>query len=55
MWMLGSGSWEVANVQVSDGMVRLTGDSPFGLTAYGYDHKVSYAYPGGFNAAVVSP
>ena len=45
--------WETANVAVPEGVARLTGDAPFGLVAYGYDNKVSYAYPAGFDAAPV--
>jgi len=42
-----SGAWEVGVAAVPEGIVRLTGDQPFGLVAYGYDMKVSYAYPAG--------
>ena len=41
--------WEVGNVPVPEGVHEVTGDAPFGLTAYGYANKVSYAYPGGLN------
>ncbi len=34
-------------LKVSDGVHKVTGDKPFGLTVYGYDCDVSYAYPGG--------
>lgn len=44
---VGGGAWEVGISAVSEGVVRITGDAPFGLTAYGYDSKVSYAYPAG--------
>jgi hypothetical protein len=44
---VGSGAWEVGVVAVPAGVARLTGDRAFGLTAYGYAMKVSYAYPAG--------
>ena len=44
---LGSGEWGVVQLPVPDGVHTVSGDSPFGLTAYGYDCDVSYAYPGG--------
>ena len=50
---VGSGDWEVANVTVSDGVRRLTGNAPFGVVAYGYASKVSYAYPAGLDAATL--
>ena len=43
--------WEVANTWVPEGVNQIEGDGPFGLTAYGYATKVSYAYPGGLNGA----
>ena len=41
--------WQVANVPVPEGVHEVTCEKPFGLTAYGYANKVSYAYPGGLN------
>jgi hypothetical protein len=44
--------WQVGNVPVTEGVHQITGDAPFGLIAYGYANKVSYAYPGGLNGIV---
>ncbi|MCB9730394.1 MAG: IgGFc-binding protein [Deltaproteobacteria bacterium] len=40
-------SFAVARVTVQPGVHTVKGDQVFGLTAYGYDCDVSYAYPGG--------
>ena len=50
---VGSGDWEVGNLTVTEGVRRLTGDAPFGVIAYGYANKVSYAYPAGLDAATL--
>ena len=44
---VGASGWGVARQRVSPGVHQVTGSSEFGLTAYGYDCDVSYAYPGG--------
>ncbi len=42
-----SGDMRWARVAVEPGVHHLKADRPMGLTAYGYDDDVSYAYPGG--------
>ncbi len=37
----------VYQLPIADGIHTVTSDIPFGLTVYGYDCDVSYAYPGG--------
>ncbi len=44
---VGSTGFELVQVPVADGVHIIDGDEPFGVTAYGYDCDVSYAYPGG--------
>ena len=45
---VGNTAWAVAQVSVSDGLHTIVSqDQPIGVTAYGYDCDVSYAYPGG--------
>lgn len=42
-------AWRVAHFDVPEGTHRLTSNRPIGLSVYGYDCNVSYAYPGGLN------
>jgi len=44
---IGNGGYLLAQKKVEPGVHAVSGDAPFGLTAYGYACDVSYAYPGG--------
>ncbi len=46
--------WQVARIPVQTGVHSVTGKKKFGLTAYGYDCDVSYAYPGGLRLKILS-
>ncbi len=43
----GPGGMGVYQLPIADGVHTVTANNPFGLTVYGYDCDVSYAYPGG--------
>jgi hypothetical protein len=43
----GGATWQVAYVELQDGVHRIAGDAPIGLVATGYNVAVSYGYPGG--------
>jgi hypothetical protein len=51
---VGSSGFGVAQIPVPDGVhtIKSTGDF-FGVTAYGYDCDVSYAYPGGLSLKAI--
>lgn len=42
------------DVSVRAGQHRMTGTTPFGITAYGYALYTSYAYPGGLDLRVIN-
>ncbi|MBI5529794.1 MAG: IgGFc-binding protein [Deltaproteobacteria bacterium] len=46
---VGSGKYGVAKKSVGAGTHTVTADAPVGITVFGYDQYVSYAYPGGLN------
>jgi len=43
----------IVQMAVNPGVHTVSGSSPLGLTAYGYDCDVSYAYPGGMKLQAV--
>ncbi len=45
----GTGGWAVAQVIVQEGVHTVSAPEPIGVSAYGYDCDVSYAYPGGLS------
>ncbi len=52
---LGGSTWTVAQLPVAAGVHVVKGSALFGLTVYGYDCDVSYAYPGGLNVSTQTP
>ena len=52
---VGSSNWEVARVKTSDGVHKLSGSQPFGVTVVGFDSYDSYSYPGGLNQKIINP
>lgn len=45
----GTGGWAVAHVLVQEGVHTVSSPKLIGVSAYGYDCDVSYAYPGGLS------
>lgn len=50
---VGASAYGVAQVPVADGVHTITANEPIGVTAYGYDCDVSYAYPGGLSLKTI--
>ena len=48
---IGSGTYKVARLPVTDGVHTLQASEPVGVVAYGYDEDVSYGYPAGLSLA----
>ena len=46
---VGDGSWTIRTLAVESGVHEIEADRAIGLSSYGYDCTVSYAYPGGLN------
>ncbi|MBM4372604.1 MAG: IgGFc-binding protein, partial [Deltaproteobacteria bacterium] len=49
----GSLGMGVLQLSVQDGVHTVSGSASFGLTVYGYDCDVSYAYPGGLRLKTI--
>lgn len=41
--------WRQLTIEVQDGVHRMEGSAPFGVTVHGFDEYVSYGYPAGLN------
>lgn len=52
---LGRREYVVARLRVADGVHRLRASAPVGVSAYGYDRDVSYAYPAGLDLTALRP
>lgn len=50
-----AGGWEVARVQVEDGVHQLLGTAAFSVAVVGYDTADSYAYMGGAGTGLINP
>ncbi|MDH5671470.1 MAG: IgGFc-binding protein [Myxococcales bacterium] len=46
---IGDSGWSAVRVELEPGAHRMRGDSPFGITVYGFGSYTSYMYPGGLN------
>ena len=49
------GGWEVARLQVEDGVHQLIGGAGFSVAVVGYDTADSYAYMGGAGTGLINP
>ena len=50
---VGDSEWAVIQLPVPDGVHTIRSQEPIGVTAYGYDCDVSYAYPGGLSLKTI--
>lgn len=55
MFTDGGAGWEVARVQVEDGVHQILGASGFSVAVVGYDLADSYAYMGGSGTSLINP
>ncbi len=46
---IGASGFKVLRLSVTDGRHEITSDLPVGLSVYGYDFNISYAYPAGLD------
>lgn len=50
---VGASGWATVAIPVADGVHTIKSQKPIGVTAYGYDCDVSYAYPGGLSLKAI--
>ena len=48
-------AWEVARVNIADGVHTVVGSKPVGVMIHGFDTDDSYGYPGGLNQQIINP
>jgi hypothetical protein len=53
-WENISMGWRQLTIEVQDGVHRMEGTAPFGVTVHGFDEYVSYGYPAGLNVTNLS-
>jgi len=51
---VGTSDWRHFELKLDQGVHEITANKKFGLSAYGYDCDVSYAYPGGMRLEVLT-
>ena len=52
---IGTTGFTSTSVIVGDGSHLIEASDPIGIVITGYDHNVSYAYPGGLNLTAINP
>jgi hypothetical protein len=50
---IGQSRYVAARVPVADGRHEIRADEPVGVSVYGYDRNISYAYPAGLDLSAI--